>query len=1818
MTNNSQLRWNPQSINGRQVFFTEDAYTKLLGAETHESRLAERLQKVGITLPPLASGKRNLKYIKDDSEEVDNEGEGENVDTQKVEENTRGNDRDGIVKEEYGVNDIGNVEKETHKSSEKVTKDVKVESDWTGSCVSNVSVNKICKSSTETMCKEDITEKKTKRHVDQQTTVREHKDKKVQSKFYEGLSPVDVEVKKPNEIQMDTHETDNKETEEESTDASATDPAFKISEQPVGTFKRPLSYKGRRRKTVETQLSEETIDVHDQSENVSTEPEPVPEVTGTPADVPDANPEDVVGDGEGKDIKDETEKKLETSVERYEFYKQHSEFFLHLHSKKKKGQEEVEEKKAYKPRIYVKKPKHKESCLTRVDLKTYHDLERQYGHLLHETDQPQGLPELDMLRDMLKKVRKEQSEVQMFLRAQSIKCAPDYAYLHEEVNKYVQSKIVLRRKRVLSYPRLYKVVKRVDLPEDIQNDNVPVLQYVRPLLRLGQVKKLVLPSVLPGMPQPRAPLDCQKVNDLDPMIRDTYKGAFMWNHEVTSQDVNVEQLAVPNLCDVAMSASVVCHLVDNQGNKRYKRHWDIPITVREYSIGEGENAVTHRVAFLDKPMIRASSLAPKDKNLLYHKHAIKAVAYRTTTRERIQKGYTFTKVTPLHTVESAPQLEDVEKELLVYGNELKKTLMVLGDESKDEFRGDGNKGMKGKNAKKNRKKKNLDKNIEDLETFGMDLFNLPKPEPKPVKGKTSLELKKNEDRETLNDTKDDSDTILTVKKKRLSIDDELEKLKLELQGIKEKAKTDSAKSVLAGPISPSSQGPVKFVESKGKESKAENVSEKNVKVSTNWSELLMKEKEKPSVEETVLDKKAVEKIKMENSLKLISERQTHVGGVEFVPIMGPSMKLQAAGQSLSSLNQPLDGSTDSPSKSVEAAVSPSKDHVHQECFSKAEHKTKKIITATNEPNKVYNETVLGQNTEPNQKGSCKEVKPTSYGANTSEQKDRKTLNNDIHISEADQELSFVFADDSDKDEDALVIDLPEADGSAYEPSLKKQRKTSLTEQDKGKSEILHDSDANSKISVETETAANAEVSAETLDLTKDISTADKVITSGDCNDVMETKDSPCSSEVRRKANKRKNMTGNSDVSLVTRRMLRSSLSKVKQEPADVAIDSDIKSGDDADQHAINDDAGISQPKGRDGKAEISVKRVTRSRSVSMETNVSSEKSKRVTRASLGSDKGSNEETIPVKRGRGRPRKIKETPEKSQAVITKQPETYTVNHENEKEGFEDSDKMVTELSDDNALVIDSSALDDESGIKEANKCTDTPGKTSKNMRKRKSEGTLVEIDKSKNKKQKNKTDTVDNVNSSVVDGNEDDAAADDDGAGFLSPKKGIRRIVESEDEGDEKMLMIVDDQTEIVCKPKRRGRPPKKKEESDKVMNEAELKKIKEMAEAMKKKIDDRKGEGEENNQKSHNSTCENVKKISGNEETHDTVGEAANEQTYKSVLDELLPQTVKNEKQETANGINIPVDNAKISENSEPGFVTNETNSPITTGSDPRLPCGSPPVESIPTKDVSYGVDSILGTSLYTSKIEDIKGSIIEKLAVKHGMSHITLPVDDNVTYHQWKIGDINTLIRVKYHGFMPDKGLVHLVPKMEYQPTIGLERQTPSEVTHNWMSIYVRPNANLVRCRVNPFNSEIIKIEHVEFQDLIPPDSNFSPDQAFTDLELLLSEIKQLPVGQYLMRSHPARDQVTFHQAAPPSERVGYDLHAHQLGLAPGVMTRPPVVQWTPIDTRLLLPHHRRLGLLPCMYTPPDMYAGEKQATKNLKRKRNKQKKKKKFKAPE
>ena len=40
----------------------------------------------------------------------------------------------------------------------------------------------------------------------------------------------------------------------------------------------------------------------------------------------------------------------------------------------------------------------------------------------------------------------------------------------------------------------------------------------------------------------------------------------------------------------------------------------------------------------------------------------------------------------------------------------------------------------------------------------------------------------------------------------------------------------------------------------------------------------------------------------------------------------------------------------------------------------------------------------------------------------------------------------------------------------------------------------------------------------------------------------------------------------------------------------------------------------------------------------------------------------------------------------------------------------------------------------------------------------------------------------------------------------------------------------------------------------------------------------------------------------------------------------------------------------------------------------------------------------------------------------------------------------------------------MYVTPKLEYQPTFGVEQETISEIARNWISVYVRPTCSLLR----------------------------------------------------------------------------------------------------------------------------------------------------------
>ena len=219
-------------------------------------------------------------------------------------------------------------------------------------------------------------------------------------------------------------------------------------------------------------------------------------------------------------------------------------------------------------------------------------------------------------------------------------------------------------------------------------------------------------------------------------------------------------------------------------------------------ISEGGRTITHRVAYMDKPLIRAQDLTPKEKSQMFQKHAIKAVAKRPQ-----QRGHPFVSVKPIHTIEKAPKLESVEQELEMFETGLKECVGDEKDATQQDMHSDnegeeisgkgdssvlivGQRKQKGKEKKKPKEMFDLESgDIDNLEKFGTDPFAW-----STGKGKGNVAVASPRQGKDSASGQSKSVAILkSFKGQQKPAINELEKLKQELQQIKKLAKTDSLK-----------------------------------------------------------------------------------------------------------------------------------------------------------------------------------------------------------------------------------------------------------------------------------------------------------------------------------------------------------------------------------------------------------------------------------------------------------------------------------------------------------------------------------------------------------------------------------------------------------------------------------------------------------------------------------------------------------------------------------------------------------------------------------------------------------------------------------------------------------------------------------------------------------------------------------------------------------------------------------------------------------------------------------------------------------------
>ncbi|KAK0042774.1 little elongation complex subunit 2 [Biomphalaria pfeifferi] len=239
-------------------------------------------------------------------------------------------------------------------------------------------------------------------------------------------------------------------------------------------------------------------------------------------------------------------------------------------------------------------------------------------------------------------------------------------------------------------------------------------------------------------------------------------------------------------------------------------------------------------------------------------------------------------------------------------------------------------------------------------------------------------------------------------------------------------------------------------------------------------------------------------------------------------------------------------------------------------------------------------------------------------------------------------------------------------------------------------------------------------------------------------------------------------------------------------------------------------------------------------------------------------------------------------------------------------------------------------------------------------------------------------------------------------------------------------------------------------------------------------------------------------------------------------------------------------------------------------------------------------LDSILG--------QPLKQPMSSSEIPREDPSQYMGPTEDfsSILYNLFTIGGKKILIRCRSHGVLKDSKKsrqVYLLPKLEYQSNHGFEQTTLKEVVKSWTSCYIRQKTNLLRVRINSFNSEILMYEELEPQQILGGTFNFQPKDGFQFLDTVLNHLMSLGCGKYLLSHEPGKDFCALRCQKPEGNRERQAPEA----VSVNKINNENTVPWIPIDPTLITQTHLAYGRIPATFIPKD-FSNSKKKKKNKK----------------
>ncbi|KAM4734052.1 little elongation complex subunit 2 [Anableps anableps] len=203
-------------------------------------------------------------------------------------------------------------------------------------------------------------------------------------------------------------------------------------------------------------------------------------------------------------------------------------------------------------------------------------------------------------------------------------------------------------------------------------------------------------------------------------------------------------------------------------------------------------------------------------------------------------------------------------------------------------------------------------------------------------------------------------------------------------------------------------------------------------------------------------------------------------------------------------------------------------------------------------------------------------------------------------------------------------------------------------------------------------------------------------------------------------------------------------------------------------------------------------------------------------------------------------------------------------------------------------------------------------------------------------------------------------------------------------------------------------------------------------------------------------------------------------------------------------------------------------------------------------------------------------------------------PVEGNLLYKLYSLQDLLVMVRssvslthTKKVGNNQNQYVpVHVLPKLEYQLSYGVECLTSSEACQLWTEKSLHSSTVSYIAHINAHTSKVALLRKLPDNWIQNISCGFKPSKSLNILHHLLKKLTGLDEGQYLVVHKAGEAFVTLLKAT--CEKVSRG--AYNLQQIHSSVPQPPslgFVPWIPVDPTVVLPFHQQHGRVPCTFPP-------------------------------